>query len=284
MTHVERHPAEAPAEEPFTRVLERMNRFQEPEARAAIAELGLPSRSEGLDVGCGVGLVTLWLAEAVGPKGRVVGVEPSAERVEAARALAGAALSPPRLTFQQGDGTALPWPAASFDWLWCGDTLHHILDTEAALREFARVLRPGGLLVVKESQVLPALFLPGHADLERRIQHAEMTRSLAEGGGRSFQERRQRTAEALVAAGLGPVTVRTVIVHRQAPLPEPARDYIQRVVFARNWGDRLRPLLEAEDWRRRSALCDADSPDFVLAHPAYYCVYPITLFSIRTPR
>jgi demethylmenaquinone methyltransferase/2-methoxy-6-polyprenyl-1,4-benzoquinol methylase len=284
VTVPEARPPDVPGEEPFTRVLERMNRFQEPEARHAIAELGLPSGSEGLDVGCGVGLYTLWLAESVGPRGRVVGVEPSAERVAAAHALAGAALPPPRLTFQQGDGTALPWPAASFDWVWCGDTLHHILDTEAALREFARVLRPGGRLVVKESQVLPALFLPGHPDLERRIQHAEMTRSLAEGGGVSFQERRQRTAAALEAAGLGPVAIRTVVVHRQAPLPEAARDYIRRVVFERNWGERLRPLLDPEDWHRRSVLCEAGSPEFVLDHRAYYCVYPITLFSaVRRP-
>ena len=60
--------------EPFTTALERMNRFQEPEARTLIADLGLPRGSRGLDVGCGVGLYALWLAEAVGPDGRVVGI------------------------------------------------------------------------------------------------------------------------------------------------------------------------------------------------------------------
>jgi demethylmenaquinone methyltransferase/2-methoxy-6-polyprenyl-1,4-benzoquinol methylase len=50
-------------------VLERMNRFQEPEARTAIADLRLPTGSRGLDVGCGVGLYALWLAQAVGPHG-----------------------------------------------------------------------------------------------------------------------------------------------------------------------------------------------------------------------
>jgi len=284
VTPPEPPPPAAPAEEPFTKVLERMNHFQEPEARAAIAALGLPTGSRGLDVGCGVGLFTLWLAEGLGPEGRVVGVEPSGERVEAARALAGAALPPPRLSFQEGDGTALPWPAATFDWVWCGDALHHILDTEGALREFARVLRPGGRIVVKESQVLAAVFLPGHPELERRIQQAEMTRSLAEGGGRSFQERRQHTAAALHAVGFDPVAIRTVVLHRQAPLTDAARDYIQRVVFERNWGERLRPLLTREDWQRRSELCEAASPAFVLGHPAYYCLYPITLFTaVRRP-
>ncbi len=81
--------ATVPEAEPFAKVLERMNRFQEPEARALIADLELPRGSHGLDAGCGVGLYALWLAEAVGPQGRVVGIEPSAERVEAARALVG---------------------------------------------------------------------------------------------------------------------------------------------------------------------------------------------------
>ena len=69
--------------------LERMNRFQEPEARRIIGELGLPAGSRGLDVGCGVGLYALWLAEAVGQGGRVVAIEPEMAKVEAARALVG---------------------------------------------------------------------------------------------------------------------------------------------------------------------------------------------------
>src|SRR5262245_15493411 len=76
----------APAES-FSKSLERMNRFQEPEARAVIADLGLPAGSRGLDVGCGVGLYALWLAEGIGPAGRVIGVEPGTERGEEARAL-----------------------------------------------------------------------------------------------------------------------------------------------------------------------------------------------------
>ena len=77
--------------EPFTRALERMNRFQEPEAHTLVADLALPAGSRGLDVGCGVGLYALWLAQAVGPDGRVLGIEPGEERVQAARQLAGAA-------------------------------------------------------------------------------------------------------------------------------------------------------------------------------------------------
>jgi SAM-dependent methyltransferase len=276
-------PAAAPPAEPFTKSLERMNSFQEPEARALIADLGLPAGSSGLDVGCGVGLYALWLAEAVGAGGRVIGIEPTAERAEAARALVGDRLGGGRLEFREGDGTALPMKDASLDWVWCGDVLHHILDTAAALREFRRVIRPGGRIVVKESQVLSAMFLPGHPELERRIQLAEMARSLEEGGGRSFQERRQTTLASLSAADLTDVGVRSYLLERRAPLPPAARDYIQKTVFERNWGERLRPLLSAEDWALRSAVCEPGSARNALDRQDYYCIYPITVFSARVP-
>src|SRR5438876_3011778 len=96
--------------EPSWKSLERMNRFQEPEARRLIDDLGLPPASRGLDVGCGVGLYGLWLAEAVGPGGGVIGIEPEVERVETARALVGGRLEPGRLELRQGDATAIPLP------------------------------------------------------------------------------------------------------------------------------------------------------------------------------
>jgi len=254
-----------------------MNRFQEPEARALIADLGLAQGSRGLDVGCGVGLFALWLAEAAGPGGSVIGIEPSAERPEAARALVGHALPAGRLDFRQGDATALDFGDASFDWVWCGDVLHHVQETGRAIAEFARVLRPGGRLIVKESQLLTGLFLPGHPALERRLRQAEMEWSRHEGGEFSFEERRQRTLAALRAAGLRVDGFRTYLLERRAPLPEAARDYIQRVVFERNWGPRLRDLLTPADWAQRSALCDAESASFVLNDLDYYCLYPISV-------
>jgi demethylmenaquinone methyltransferase/2-methoxy-6-polyprenyl-1,4-benzoquinol methylase len=261
--------------------LERMNRFQETEARRIIADLELPPASRGLDVGCGVGLYALWLAEAVGPRGSVLGIEPEKDKVDAAGALVGSRLEPGRVEFSQGDGTAIPLPDRCVDWIWCGDVLHHIQDTEKALREFRRVVRPGGRIVVKESQVLSAMFLPGHPELERRIQLAEIRRTLDEGGGRSFQERRQATPASLRAVGLTEASMRTYLLERRAPLGPADVGYIQQTVFSRNWGDRLRELLSPDDWAERTRLCEEGSPANVLRSPDYYCLYPITVFVAR---
>jgi SAM-dependent methyltransferase len=283
MSHGHGGPTSSPEAEPFTKSLERMNYFQELEARALIADLALPPGSRGLDVGCGVGLYALWLAEAVGPRGHVVGIEPTAERAAAARELAGRRLDAARLEFREGNGTALDMKDQSLDWLWCGDVLHHILETEAALAEFRRVVRPGGRVIIKESQVLSAMFLAGHPELERRIQLAEIERTREEGGGRSFQERRQTTLASLRGAGLGDIDVKSYLVERRAPLTAAARDYVQQTVFERNWGERLRSLLTAEDWALRSALCEPGSPRNALGSADYYCVYPITVFTARVP-
>src|SRR2546426_1412131 len=100
--------------EPSWKSLERMNRFQEPEARRIIEDLGLPPGSRGLDVGCGVGLYGLWLAEAIGNGGHVVGIEPEEERGEAAPSLGGGRLGSKRVAVCEGDGTRLPAPCPRF--------------------------------------------------------------------------------------------------------------------------------------------------------------------------
>jgi ubiquinone/menaquinone biosynthesis C-methylase UbiE len=265
------------------RSLERMNRFQEPEVRTAITDLHLPVGSRGLDVGFGVGLYTLWLAEAIGPEGQVLGIDCEAERIDAAKRLVDTALAPGRLTFRQGDGTTIAEADQTFDWVWCADVLHHIDDPVLALKEFRRVVRPGGQIIIKESQVCHGVFLPGYVELERQLQRAGIQHQHVEAGARSFQERRQQTRASMLEAGLQDVRVRTYVVERQAPLDEVTRAYIQHVVFERNWGTRVRQFLDARDWQQRAALCEVDSPEAILARPDYYCIYPFSLFTARLP-
>ena len=44
----------------------------------------------------------------------------------------------------------------------------------------------------------------------------------------------------------------------------------------------LRSVLGDADWRRRTMLCEPDSPGYILGRPYYYCLYPITVFTART--
>ena len=100
---------------------------------------------DALDVGCGTGFLALLLAE-VGH--RVTGVDAAEEMLALARDKATRAGL--LASFQRGDAEALPLPAASFDLLVERHVIWTLPEPSVALAEWARVLRPGGCLVLVE--------------------------------------------------------------------------------------------------------------------------------------
>ncbi|AIZ44069.1 methyltransferase [Deinococcus radiopugnans] len=94
-----------------------------------------------LDVMCGTGTLALALADAVGAGGRVVGADLSPGMLTVAR---NRAAGQPQLSFAEADATALPFADAEFDGVACASGLFFVPDMDAALREWRRVLRPGG--------------------------------------------------------------------------------------------------------------------------------------------
>src|SRR5579872_4387545 len=103
----------------YSEKLELFNRFAEPELREIIGGLGLRSRERVLDVGCGAGLVTAWLAEHVGAEGLIVGLDMATGHVgQACRNVASSGLP---VYVVQGDMVVPPFPAETFDWIWCGN-------------------------------------------------------------------------------------------------------------------------------------------------------------------
>ncbi len=101
-----------------------------------------------LDVGCGPGTITLDLAARVSP-GLVVGIDVAEEvlaKAEALRAERGVA----NAEFLAGDVYRLDFPDSSFDVAHAHQVLQHLTDPVAALRELRRVLRPDGVLAVRD--------------------------------------------------------------------------------------------------------------------------------------
>jgi ubiquinone/menaquinone biosynthesis C-methylase UbiE len=92
-----------------------------------------------LDVGCGTGRLTRWIAERLGPRGSVVGIDPLEHRISIARSHAGAA------RFEVGRAEDLgAFEDSSFDAVCLSSVLHWVADKASALAEIRRVLRPGG--------------------------------------------------------------------------------------------------------------------------------------------
>lgn len=142
----------------------------------------LPHLREGqrlLDVGCGPGTISQDLARAVGG-GEVVAEDLSEdvlEIAEASRREGGVA----NLSFRRGDVYALDHPDAAFDVVHAHQLLQHLARPVEALRELARVAKPGGLVAVRDSDYGGMFWAPESPGLERwqEIYHAVTARNRA---------------------------------------------------------------------------------------------------------
>lgn len=117
------------------------------ETLGALVEL-VPADPGGrwLEVACGPGIVARALAPRVGA---VAGVDLTPSMIEKARSEA-AAVGATNLEFSLGDATALDFPDAGFDGAVTRFSLHHIPVPGRVLAEMARVVRPGGWVVVAD--------------------------------------------------------------------------------------------------------------------------------------
>jgi SAM-dependent methyltransferase len=127
-----------------------------------------PHLREGLrvlDFGSGPGTISLDLARRVRP-GHVVGVDASPEVVARANGLA-ASEGVPNVEFRTGDAYRLDFPDGVFDVVHAHQVLQHLARPVEALREFRRVLRPGGLLAARDVDYGGVIWSPESVELAR---------------------------------------------------------------------------------------------------------------------
>ena len=106
-----------------------------------------------LDVGCGSGADLLIAARQVGPTGRAIGIEPCEEMARTAEQAARTAKLG-WVEVRRGEATALPTEDGSADLVIANGVVNHLCpDKLAVLREIARVLRPGGRLLLGDVSV-----------------------------------------------------------------------------------------------------------------------------------
>jgi arsenite methyltransferase len=111
-----------------------------------VERLGLDDGARVLDVGCGTGRLAHWIAERIGTKGVVTGIDPLEERIQIARSRGGAA------RYDVGRAEDLgAFEDASVDAVCMSSVFHWVAEKARALGEVRRVLRPGGRLGVTTS-------------------------------------------------------------------------------------------------------------------------------------
>lgn len=101
-----------------------------------------------LDAGCGQGRALPPLHERFKPR-RLIGTDVDTHGLALAQAEAEKAGIKAEL--MEADCAAIPLPDASVDLIFCHQTLHHLVRQEETLKEFRRLLKPGGLLLIAES-------------------------------------------------------------------------------------------------------------------------------------
>jgi demethylmenaquinone methyltransferase/2-methoxy-6-polyprenyl-1,4-benzoquinol methylase len=255
------------------------NPLREPMLRSVIQALELPAGSRGLDIGCGIGLQELLLAEAVGKEGHVTGMDIMSEFLAYGEDLARQASLSERITFRVGDMNRLPFDTDSFDWAWSADCVGYPAGVlSPILNEMMRVVRPGGsiiLLAWSSQQVLP-----GYPLLEARL-NATCSAYLPYLKGKRPEENFLQTARWLQEVGLENIAARTFVGTVQAPLSPGERSALISL-FDMLWGQ-PQPEVSPEDWKEYQRLCAPTSSDFILEMPGYYAFFTYSMFRGKLP-
>lgn len=113
--------------------------------QAVLAAMSLSPGEAVLDVGAGNGIMARDILDQIGPSGTVSGLDAAAPMIAMARALC------PEGNFVQGDAADLPFEDASFDIVTAAQLICFLPDPDLALREMHRVLRPGGRVVILDT-------------------------------------------------------------------------------------------------------------------------------------
>lgn len=116
--------------------------------RKAVTLSGIHEGQKVLDVCSGTGELSFLLAQKVGPNGSVIGADFCDNMLALARKKAGGNWS--NVSFIFSDAKKLPFPDKSFDAVTVSFGMRNIPDTQLALQEICRVLRPGGTFVCLE--------------------------------------------------------------------------------------------------------------------------------------
>lgn len=210
-----------------------------------------------LDVGCGPGFLLVDIADAVGLTGRAEGLDPSeAMRAKAQERLGG------RAKISDGSAERLPYEDGSFDLVVYAQTLLYVADVPKALAECRRVLRPGGRLLILDTDWDSLIVNTSDPERFARVRAAACS---------TFVDAHlpPKVPGLLARAGLVLEQVRTV------PMVAAGRADDTGGSFVGNWAfktivEKMRdfglPKSEVEDWLAEQRRLNAEGAFFACVH------------------
>jgi ubiquinone/menaquinone biosynthesis C-methylase UbiE len=237
------------------------------ELRSLLAKLPIAPGSNVLEVAAGDAQFSVWLSQMLGPAGQITATDISKSWLRAAEQNCEANHAE-QVQLEQADATRLPYDDASFDFVWCAQSLYSLPQINACLAEMVRVLKPGGKLAILENDSLHHVLLPWPVDLELQIHAAEL---------KAWQRTTNRPARyyagrwlsrLLRSAGLKRTRERAFAHLRQQPLSQTAQAFFS--AYLQGVRQRVAADLKPRALRRldqlldpRSRRCLWQQPDFV---------------------
>jgi SAM-dependent methyltransferase len=260
------------------------DRFFAPVDKRIVEWLQPAPGSRVLDAGCGGGGMTRLLAQAIGPDGEVIGLDANPQLIEFNRSQGKELDRAGQIQFQEGDVLHLPFEDGTFDLVWCSRVIHGLHDQVAGVRELARVVRPGGRVVLREGG-LPLQFLPfdvglGDPGLGTRLEAAHAQR---------FADWRGSLPDAVAypygwshmlrEVGLHSVMPRSFLLEFASPLEAEQKDYL--TTWLGGWlnsNPEQQRLLTTQDISTLKQLLDPTSPHYVFDRDDLYGVQAETIY------
>ena len=138
-----------------TAAIERLQLLDEifgPASRRLLMNLGVSTVSRVAELGCGTGLMAMWIARQAGPEASVFALDSSEGQLSTACENA-RAFGLKNVSFQLASAYNTRLPHGSFDLVYSRFLMCHLTDPGAALREMCNLLRPGGTLVCEDFEM-----------------------------------------------------------------------------------------------------------------------------------
>ena len=146
----------------------------QPEYEEMLRWVGIQPNWHVLDAGCGTGGYLPLMTELVGKGGKVSAIDLAPENIRVVERRAKQSQWTTNVSARVGDVLDLPYENQSFDAVWCANTSQYLSDDEmhTMVREFRRVVRPGGLIAIKDYDITSQQIQPTTPTLFTHLQEA----------------------------------------------------------------------------------------------------------------
>jgi ubiquinone/menaquinone biosynthesis C-methylase UbiE len=285
----------------YAPMLNAYHRAYAPELRNIVSSLPLADCRKVLDLACGDGFHSKWLAERLEARSLVVGVDirpdyltiaerqvapvattlraesdPSSPATAGSKAGQAKGSHPaeqhrPDAAFTVGSIESLPFDDKAFDLTWCAHSLYSLPEPVDALVEMRRVTSDAGFVAVLEQDSLHRVMLPWPAEVELAVQQALFTAlsRLPRGPRKFFAGRRLGTY--FERANLQVCRLEPYCSSRRAPLDNDTCLWMSE--YLAELRDTAGPYLSTEVRERFDGLTDPESPEYMPAQRDFFAVF-----------